>query len=193
MPNKTKYSQKVEKQICDLVETGKHSITEICSLVGISRRVFYKWEKERAQFTVSLARARARMLGKDSEQMKVLSLRGMRLLLQGGFLRWVEVRSIYGKDGEVSSQEVTVRLKYFEPCLKTILFVLTNKDKANWGVRLKRHIAYHTKRLNAEANRMGARVISVAEAASVGFGSQKFVSVRDSNQSLNTSVLANIK
>jgi len=176
MPNRTKYSPKLAKQICTLVETGKHSITEICSLVGISRRVFYKWQKERAQFAVSLARARVRAMEKENEQMKVLSLRGLRILLQGGFLRWVEVRSIYGKDGEVSSQEVTVRLKYFEPCLKTILFVLTNKDTANWSTRLKRHAAYHTRRLSKEANRVGAQVITIAEATSIGMDSITFES-----------------
>lgn len=59
MQKRAKYSPKLAKHICTLVETAKHSITEICSLVGISRRVFYKWQKERAQFAVSLARARA--------------------------------------------------------------------------------------------------------------------------------------
>ena len=176
MPNRTKYNQKVVKQICDLIEGGKHSITEICSLAGISRRVFYKWEKERAQFTACLARARVKKMEKETEKLKMLSLRGMKILMQGGFFRQVETKTFYDKDGKVSSRQVTVELKYIEPCLKTILFVLNNKDAANWGVRLKRHINYHTKRLNTEANRVGARVITLAEAASLGMDSLTFES-----------------
>ncbi|MDX9848758.1 MAG: transposase [Tenuifilaceae bacterium] len=176
MPNRTKYNQKVVKQICDLIEGGKHSITEICSLVGISRRVFYKWEKETAQFAVSIARARVRAMEKENEQMKVLSLRGMRILLQGGFLKQVETKTAYGKNGEVTHKEITTTLKYFGPCFKTIMIVLNNKDTVNWSTRLKRHVNYHTKRLNTEANRVGAQVITLAEAASFGMDSLKFES-----------------
>lgn len=193
MPNRTKYNQKVVKQICDLIEGGKHSITEICSLVAISRRVFYKWEKERAQFAVSIARARVRAMEKENEQMKVLSLRGMRILLQGGFLKQVETKTVYGKNGEVTHKEITTTLKYFGPCFKTIMIVLNNKDTANWSTRLKRHVNYHTKRLNTEANRVGARVITIAEAASLGMDSITFESVHDSNQALNTSELTDVQ
>lgn len=176
MPNRSKYSQKLAKQICEFVEEGKLSVTEICKNAGISRRMYYTWQSKNTQFAASLARARGKKMEKETEKLKMLSLRGMKILMQGGFFRQVETKTFYDKDGKVSSRQVTVELKYIEPCLKTILFVLNNKDAANWGVRLKRHINYHTKRLNTEANRVGARVITIAEAASLGMSSITFES-----------------
>lgn len=175
MPNRSKYSQKLAKQICEFVEEGKLSVTEICKNIGISRRMYYTWQSKNTQFAASLARARVRKLEKETELMKVLSLRGLKILLSGGYLKWIETKTVYGENGEVT-KEITTTLKYFGPCFKTIMFVLDNKDASNWGVRLKRHVNYHAKRLNTEANKMGARVITLAEAASFGMDSLKFES-----------------
>ena len=42
MPRKPKYSEKLAKYIAALVEDGQHTISEICSLSGITKVTFYE-------------------------------------------------------------------------------------------------------------------------------------------------------
>ena len=70
MANKKKLSKKLIKNIVSLIESGETSISKICSLTGISRSAWYKWEAgENTQFAVRLSRARTRRKAIEDEKM----------------------------------------------------------------------------------------------------------------------------
>ncbi len=166
MPNKTKYSQKVVKQICTLIEERKHTTAEICSLVGISERVFYKWKKESAEFALSLARACARARKMETENIKAMSHRGLLILLQGGYFKQTETKTLFDDNGKVSNHETTIQLKYFQPNLSTVLYVI-NKLSGNNRKGLRLHIKNQLKEVCRVASKAKAQVLTVSEAASL--------------------------
>jgi hypothetical protein len=167
MANQTKYSQKLAKRINDLIAGGEHSISAICSLTGISRRTYYKWITENAQFRRSSTRARTHAREKETEQIVSESERGLRMLIQGFWLTNSEEKIEFLEDG-TKERTITIITKHVPPCTNSIIFFLTNKDTKNFSTRLKRHVAAKMGYINKAAGKVGARILTMDEAAALG-------------------------
>lgn len=167
MPNRKKLTKKLIRKITGLIENGETNVTRICSLTGISRRVWYKWEVNKsAQFTHAISRARARAREKEDEKLVCSSKRSLLLLLQGMYLMKTEDKTEFLEDGE--ERTVTVSMKHVPPCTNTIIFVLENLDKPNFSSRLKRHTKSQFGYFSNFAAKSGARILTLDEAASLG-------------------------
>lgn len=168
MPNKKKYTEKLAKQIAELVAEGDHTISEICSLTGISRRVYYKWLEESAQFQSHLTRARAREGKQETESVVCGASRALRMLIQGFYLMTVEEKTEFPDDEEIKT--TTVSFTYVPPSTKSIIFLLTNADQDNYRTNVRRHITAKAGSIFRAAGKAGARILTVNEAASYNMG-----------------------
>lgn len=169
MANKKKLNKRLIKKITALIESGETNISRLCSLTGISRSVWYLWERsESTQLKQVLSRARVRARQKEDEQAVVESVKATLLLLQGFYLKKTEVKTEFNDDESEKEETTTISYYYVPPCLKTILFVLTNKDQDNWSARFKRHVAAKKGYIYKEAGKAGATVLTLAEAAAIG-------------------------
>lgn len=164
MANRKKLSKKLIKKITKLIDEGQTNISAICSLTGISRSVWYKWEAhESTQFAVHLTRARAKEAEKEAESLVVESKRSLLLLLHGFYLTTVQENSKYGVDGKPIT-ETTITQTFVPPDTQLTIFILTNIDSANFANRLQRRLNIKTRGLYKAANRIGARIQTIDEA-----------------------------
>lgn len=176
MPNRKKLNKKLIRKITELIENGETSVTRICSLTGISRRVWYTWEADKnAQFTHAISRARARAREKEDEKLVCSSKRSLLLLLQGMYLMKTEDKKEF-LEGGGEERTVTVSMKHVPPCTNTIIFVLENLDKPNFSSRLKRHAKTQFGHFSNFAAKAGARILTVDEALEIGMIGSESVS-----------------
>lgn len=168
MPNRKKLTKKLIKKIKDLIESGTTNISTICSLTGISRSVWYKWEAEQNGHLGRLvARARTRAREREDEKLVCETKRGLLLLLQGYFYTETEHKTLFDNDGTPRTT-TTVSLKHAPACTKTIIFVLENADKPNFQARMKRHVRGKMNTISQLAGKAGARILTYDEAFSMG-------------------------
>ena len=52
-----KFNQSLVEKIAELIEEDNYTITEICGIVGISRKVFYEWKATKPSFAEALDQA----------------------------------------------------------------------------------------------------------------------------------------
>lgn len=194
MPNTKKLSKKLIKKITELIEGGETSVTRICSLTGISRRVWYKWAAdESAQFADAISRARAHAREKEDEKLVSDSKRSMLLLLQGFFLTKTEHKTEFLDEGG-EEKTVTVSVKYVPPCTNTIIFVLENKDKHNFSSRFKRHAKAQFGHFSNLAANSGARILTLDEAFALGLiDSTSIGKTAESDLTRNHYLIQNLK
>lgn len=168
MANKKKLSKKLIKNIVSLIESGETSISKICSLTGISRSAWYKWEAgENTQFAVRLSRARTRRKAIEDEKMVCESKRSLLLLLQGYCTVKTETKTEFLDEGG-ETITTTITTKHIPPCTKTIIFFLKNMDSSNFKSTLKRHVNAKIGYINKASGKNGARILTMAEAYAIG-------------------------
>lgn len=154
MPNKKKYSPKLAKQIAELVAEGNHTITEICSLSGISRRVYYNWLHEYAQMQSLVKSAEQIVRLKKMQELTFESQKGLLKLLRGFEITTVKVTTRHLQDGSTKViREYTT--KHIPPDTQLIKFVLTAKDSKNFKSRVQRLVNIRFKAINKEAKKDG--------------------------------------
>ena len=123
MPNRKKLTKELISSICKLIEEDKHTVAEICSLSGISKRSFYKWQAENAQFTVAISRAR-----ENANQIIVKEAKNsLRKLLEGFEVVETETKTRNLKNGKKRTTTI-IKETHVPPDMKTIIRVLTNKE-----------------------------------------------------------------
>jgi transcriptional regulator with XRE-family HTH domain len=169
MANRTKLTKRLIKKITTLIEFGETNVTRICSLTGISRRTWSKWEADKStRFAESIARARARERAKQDERLVRDSKRSLLMLLQGFYLTTVETKTEFDKEGEGNETTTTVSYSFVPPCMKTILFVLNNLDEANFKSRLQRHVAAKKGYIAKAVSQKGGNTLTIGEALHIG-------------------------
>jgi hypothetical protein len=154
MANKKKLTKKLVKKITDLIKGGETNITAICSAVGISRRVWYKWEADENSLFAAVTRARAKQSEMETEEMVTESKKSLLLLLHGFFLTTIQEHTNYSRSGKPITEYIVTQT-HVPPDTKTIIFILSNIDSANFANRLHRYVNLKMRNINRIAARAG--------------------------------------
>lgn len=144
MKSSHKYSTKLVKELCEILASGKHSIEDSCTKVGITRMTFYNWKKSKPKFLKAVEEAEAERL----EQYKEMAISGLAKLLD--MHEYEEVTTEYENDKKgnpkVKSQK-RVKKKIM-PNPAAVIFTLTNRDNENWKNRLNTDLTTKGESLN---------------------------------------------
>lgn len=126
-----KYTQRLVNEICELLETGKYSISDTCVQVGISKQTYYRWKHSKPKFAAAIREAE---VSRHAAQ-KEMAVSGLAKLLTG--YESEEVTTIYGADKGGNPQiKGHKRVKKFVmPNPVAVIFTLTNRDPENWKNR----------------------------------------------------------
>jgi len=116
-----RYSEEIAKRIVELTASGEHTVVEICGIVGIDRRSYYRWKNiSHPDFGEAIKEAEA---DKYSARL-AMAERGQKKLLEG--YESIETMTETDKDGQVVSQRVTK--KWVPPHSTLIIHALKSLD-----------------------------------------------------------------
>lgn len=126
-----KYTKALVKEICDLLATGKHTIADTCTIVGISEAIFYRWKIDKVEFLEAVKKAEAGRL----VAFKEMAVSGLATLLSVHEFEEVSTEYENDKDGKpVIKKQKRVKKKIM-PNPTAVIFTLTNLDSENWKNR----------------------------------------------------------
>ncbi|PXV63817.1 putative insertion element HTH domain-containing protein [Dysgonomonas alginatilytica] len=120
-----KFNQSLVEKIAALIEEDNYTITEICRIVGISRKMFYEWKATKSAFAEALDQA----VEAREEKLKQKARQSMRQKLEG--YRQVETKTTYvaSKDSDdpdsLVVKEYVVKEKYCVPETSAIVYSLS--------------------------------------------------------------------
>lgn len=127
-----KYSEKLLNNIANLIEEDNYNITQICEIVGISRKSFYEWRTQKSAFRQALLNAEEAR----EDRIRILARKALRRNLEG--VTKVEIKKVYvpDKDNEDSNKlilkEYVVKEKRCESDSSVINNTLQNKKEAGY-------------------------------------------------------------
>lgn len=123
-----KYSEKIVKEICDLLATGEHRIVDVCKQVGISEAIYYKWKETKVEFLEALKEAEKKRLS----EFKHMARSGLAKLLD--VYEYEEEHTEYktNKEGETLISSKKVIKKRVMPNSTAVIFALCNRDPENF-------------------------------------------------------------
>lgn len=126
-----KYNKKIVTRICSLIEKDSYTITEICSLSGISESTYHEWKAKKPEFSEAIEKAK----DKFDKQILADCEKSIAKLIRG--YEYEEKKTIYteGKDGKPKVKEQTSTKKHVSPSLGAIIHFQTNKDPETWKNR----------------------------------------------------------
>lgn len=120
-----KFNESLADKIVALVEEDNYTITEICGIVGISRRIFYEWKVNKPAFCEALDQA----VEAREEKLRQKARQSMRQKLEGH--RQIETKTTYAasKDSDdpysLVVKEYVVKEKYCVPETSAIVYSLS--------------------------------------------------------------------
>lgn len=131
---KGRYSEEIRNKICELIKTDSYTIAEMCNVVGISERSFYKWQKEKADFAEAIKEARHYF-----EQETLMECeRSLIKLIKGYTVSEKRITTTNsGKTNEYGNpiprikEQITTE-KHITPNLGAIIHYQTNRDPTRW-------------------------------------------------------------
>lgn len=123
MARPTKYNEKKVNRICSLIEKDTYTVSEICSLSGISEDTYYTWQKEKPEFSERIKEAR----DKYDEIIVKEAKKSLIKLIQGYDVE--EKKTVFenDKNGKPRIKEQTTTKKHYQPNVAATIFLLTNK------------------------------------------------------------------
>ena len=114
----SKYSDIDLDKISYLIEVKGYNDSQLIEYLGISRPTFYKWKKEKVNFSNTLKKSRVKLVSKIKDSL-VKKTEGFYVT------EWKEIVV----EGEVVKVENS---KYIPPSDTAIIFALANLDPENW-------------------------------------------------------------
>ena len=126
-----KYTEKRVKRICTLIEKDSYTVSEICSLSGISDDTYYTWQKEKPDFSERIKKAR----DKFDEMIIKEAKNSLRKLVKGYEVE--ETRTVFEnvKNGRPKIKEQITTKKQCQPNVVATIFTLTNKASEEYKNR----------------------------------------------------------
>lgn len=122
-----KLTKRLIEEIACFIEQDTCSISEVCTVFGISRKTFYQWKGTKPDF----ARAMNEAMRKRDEKLLVLARQGLRSRLQG--YRVYTEKVTLAPDSEIEGGYKVVKkecvTKEYGPDLKAIKYVLDKEEK----------------------------------------------------------------
>lgn len=122
-----KLTKKLIEEIALFIEQDSYTISEVCTMFGISRKTFYQWKDSKPEF------AEAIEVAMDNRNSKLVALarRGLRDRLQGYTVYTEKV--ILAPDPEAEDGYKVVKKecvsREYGPDLKAIQYILDKEDK----------------------------------------------------------------
>lgn len=133
-----KYSKKRVAHICSLISKDSYTISEICSLSGISESTYYEWLDTKPEFSENIEKA------KDKFDKLLVSEAKKSLMkkVKGYTVQEKKIVTIPSDKKDPAGnplpkiKEQTVIDKHFQPDTGAIVFALTNKASDEYKNRL---------------------------------------------------------
>jgi len=125
-----KYSEEIVYKIVDLIEEDNYTTTQICEIVGISRKVFYEWRNYKPEFRRALKDAAE----VREEKIRIIARKSLKKKLEG--YTKIETKKVYVPDKDSDDpeklvlKEYVVKEKYYEPDAAIINHILTEEKKS---------------------------------------------------------------
>lgn len=125
-----KYTEKLVEKIVILIEADTYSISEICSILKISRKSFYEWKDTKPEFREAIEKA----IDRRDDMLLMQARKSLKRKLEGYTL--TETRTIYVPDknnpDELVLKSQIVKQKEYAPDTHAIKLTLSRQDsKAN--------------------------------------------------------------
>ncbi len=126
-----KYTEKRVERICTLIEKDSYTVSEICSLSGISDDTYYTWQKEKPEFSDRIKKAR----DKFDEMIIKEAKNSLRKLVKGYEVE--ETKTVFenGKNGRTKIKEQIKTKKQCQPNVVATIFTLVNKASEEYKNR----------------------------------------------------------
>lgn len=129
----SKYSNRIVKKITSLIESDDFTIPEICRQVGIVESTYFKWQKEKIDFSESIKKAQEKRL----ELFRQSARSGLLTLLKGTEYEEVTTEFIEGKPDKDGNTKPKIKLqrkvkKFILPNPTSVIFALKNLDGENF-------------------------------------------------------------
>ena len=121
-----RYSSKIKDRIISLLdEDFNYTISDICAMIGVSRKTFYKWKKDIPEFARELEEAIDRNHDATMDAVRV----AVKKKLEGCRTTQTRIKYTYTEDGEWVPKEKTVTSKDCPPDNRTIKMMLDREDQ----------------------------------------------------------------
>lgn len=122
-----KYSKKIVKDICTLIEKDSYTIAEICKIIRISPDTYHRWIKDKPDFSDSIKKAK----GEYNEMIAVEAKKSLVKKIKGYDVE--ETKTVYSNHNNkpVIKEKTTIK-KHINPDTAAIIFALTNRDPVEW-------------------------------------------------------------
>ena len=126
-----KYTEERVERICTLIEKDSYTVSEICSLSGISDDTYYTWQKEKPEFSDRIKKAR----DKFDEMIIKEAKNSLRKLVKGYEVE--ETKTVFenGKNGRTKIKEQIKTKKQCQPNVVATIFTLVNKASEEYKNR----------------------------------------------------------
>ena len=133
-----KYGKKIVKKIVELVKADNYTIAEICTQVGISIAIYYKWLEDHPEFAEAIEQAkdeRMQMYVQEAKRSLLKKIKGYEVTETK--VVTVPSKGAKGEDGQPKPiiKEQHTSKKHVQPDTAAIIFTLTNGDPEHWKNR----------------------------------------------------------
>ncbi len=168
-----KYSKKIVERITELIRSDSYTIAEICQNVGLSKDTYYRWLKEKSDFSDAIKKAQEEFdefLVAEAKKSMIKKVRGYTVN---------EEKTIYANKTEFDDEgnpinkpvikEKTIIKKHFQPDPAMIIFALTNKASDE----------YKNKQVNELTGKDGKDIIAQVSIVPMKEAKQTFASKED--------------
>ena len=135
---KSKYNPKIVEDICKLISKDDYTIAEICTNIGISEALFYRWKVDHGDFGDAIKKA-------DKKRLQFFAVEARKSMLkkiQGYDYEETHATMIPSKekDGKGIIKEQKKIKKHIPPDSTLLMYVLNNTDPENF--RHKEHMEH---------------------------------------------------
>lgn len=128
-----KFNQSFIEKVVALIEEDNYTMTDICRIMGVSRKMFYQWKSSKPKFADAVNDA---VLARE-EKLKQKARQAMRKKLEGHKQIETKITYITPKDSEesdcMSVKEYVVREKYCVPETSAIVHSLSRGEDSLKG------------------------------------------------------------
>ncbi len=123
-----KFNQLFIEKVVTLIEEDNYTMTDICRIMGVSRKMFYQWKSSKPKFAEAVNGA----VQARGEKLRQKARQAMRKKLDGHKLIETKTTYMMPKDSEdphsLSVKEYVVREKYCVPETSAIVHSLSDGD-----------------------------------------------------------------
>lgn len=127
----SKYNEELVEEVLKMVEADFYTITEICRMLGISRKTFYMWKESRPEFREALNDA---MKLRD-QKLLMIARTSLKQRLEGYTVTEERYNYVPAKSNpnEMILKSKTVKKKHCAPDMNAIKFMMNKTGIENEG------------------------------------------------------------